>query len=94
MKATIAAIAALAGAVSALPAEKLSQASACASAVTLSGNPFATRTLHPNSFYRKEVEAAAAAISDATLKAQALKVADVGSFLWMYVFRPANNVEE
>jgi cellulose 1,4-beta-cellobiosidase len=57
----------------------------CTANVTLSGNPFTGRKLHANNFYRKEVEAAAAAISDSSLKAQALKVADIGTFIWMFV---------
>jgi cellulose 1,4-beta-cellobiosidase len=56
---------------------------ACSSAVTLSGNPFASRKLYANEFYRKEVVAAAAAISDSALAAKALKVADVGTFKWI-----------
>lgn len=56
---------------------------ACDSAVTLSGNPFSGRTLNANSHYGNYVTAAAAAISDATLKAKALKVASVGTFLWL-----------
>ncbi|KAK1218664.1 1,4-beta-D-glucan cellobiohydrolase cel6c [Marasmius sp. AFHP31] len=56
----------------------------CTSNVNLgTGNPFQGRTLHANAKYRAEVEAAADQITDATLKAQALKVADVGSFLWL-----------
>jgi cellulose 1,4-beta-cellobiosidase len=56
---------------------------ACASPVTLTGNPFTSHKLHANSFYRKEVEAAAANITDEALKASALKVADVGTFKWI-----------
>ncbi|KAI1408447.1 glycoside hydrolase family 6 protein [Hypoxylon sp. FL1857] len=54
-------------------------------AVTLdpSTNPFKTYKLAANAFYRDEVNKAVEAISDATLKAQAAKVADVGSFLWL-----------
>ncbi|CAK7205502.1 1,4-beta-D-glucan cellobiohydrolase cel6c [Sporothrix eucalyptigena] len=62
------------------------QASAgCSSAVTLdpSSNPFAKYTLHPNIYYRKEVQAAVAAITDSSLAASAAKVADVGTFLWI-----------
>lgn len=59
-------------------------ADACASAVTLdaSTNVFSTHTLHANSFYRAELEAAAANMTS-PLKEQALKVADVGSFVWL-----------
>jgi cellulose 1,4-beta-cellobiosidase len=62
------------------------QASAgCSSAVTLdaSTNVWKKYTLHPNSYYRKEVEAAVAQISDPDLAAKAKKVADVGTFLWL-----------
>ncbi|KAI5927413.1 1, 4-beta cellobiohydrolase [Camillea tinctor] len=58
---------------------------ACASAVTLdaSTNVFQNYKLHPNSFYRDEVNKAVEAITDASLKESAAKVADVGSFLWL-----------
>ena len=61
------------------------RAAGCTSAVTIdaSQNPFKKYTLHPNIYYRKEVEAAVKAISDSSLAASAAKVADVGSFLWM-----------
>ena len=57
----------------------------CSSAVTLdaSTNIWKKYTLHPNTFYRKEVEAAVAAASDSDIAAKAAKVADVGSFLWL-----------
>ncbi|OIW28938.1 glycoside hydrolase family 6 protein [Coniochaeta ligniaria NRRL 30616] len=60
-------------------------ASGCSSAVTLdpSSNPFKKYTLHPNKFYRDEVTAAVAQLSDSSLAAAAAKVADVGSFLWI-----------
>lgn len=65
--------------------QKPRQASGCASAVTLDAktNVWKKYTLHPNSFYRAEVEAAVAQISDPSLAAKAAKVADVGSFLWL-----------
>jgi cellulose 1,4-beta-cellobiosidase len=58
---------------------------ACTSAVSLdaSTNIWKKYTLHPNKFYRDEVTAAVAAITDSSLAASAAKVADVGSFLWM-----------
>lgn len=56
---------------------------ACTSPVTLSGNPFTSRTLYANSRYASEVSAAANAITNATLKAQALRVGQVGTFLWL-----------
>lgn len=58
-------------------------AAACATPVTLSGNPFASRSIYANKEYSKEVVAAASAISDSSLAAKALKVADVGTFLWI-----------
>lgn len=78
----------LAAAVNAAPSRTLNakprQAGACASAVTLdaSTNVFQTHTLHANNFYRSEIEAAAADMTS-PLKEQALKVADVGSFVWV-----------
>ncbi|KAL2126786.1 hypothetical protein VTI74DRAFT_229 [Chaetomium olivicolor] len=66
--------------------QKPRQASAgCSSAVTLdaSTNVFKKYTLHPNAFYRKEIEDAVKQISDPSLAAAAAKVADVGSFLWL-----------
>jgi len=67
------------------PQEPRAASSGCASAVTLdaSTNVFKKYTLHPNSFYRAEVEAAAKAITDSSLAAKAAKVADVGTFLWL-----------
>lgn len=58
---------------------------ACSSAVTLSGssNPFATNKLYANSYYADEITAAVADMTDATLIAQAKKVAEVGSFKWI-----------
>jgi cellulose 1,4-beta-cellobiosidase len=55
----------------------------CDAPVQLSGssNVFSTHTLHPNAFYREEVEAAAAQMSGAAAEA-ALRVADIGTFLW------------
>lgn len=78
----------LAAAVNAAPSRTLNakprQAGACASAVTLdaSTNVFQTRSLHANNFYRAEIEAAAANMTS-PLKEQALKVADIGSFVWL-----------
>jgi cellulose 1,4-beta-cellobiosidase len=58
---------------------------ACESAVTLdaSTNVFKEYTLHPNSFYRGEVEAAIEQLTDASLAEAAAAVADVGTFLWL-----------
>jgi cellulose 1,4-beta-cellobiosidase len=64
-------------------ATKEPRASNCDFPVTLTGNPFATNTLHPNSFYKSKVLAAAATINDTSLKAKALSVANAGSFLWL-----------
>lgn len=66
-------------------AVKPRQTQGCSSAVTLdaSTNVFAKYKLHANSFYRDEVNKAAAAITDSALAAKAKSVADVGTFLWM-----------
>ncbi|KAH9892240.1 1, 4-beta cellobiohydrolase [Xylariomycetidae sp. FL2044] len=58
---------------------------ACDAAVSLDAgsNVFQEYTLHANTFYRGEVEAAVEAMTDASLKTAAAKVADVGSFLWL-----------
>ncbi|KAI1270614.1 1, 4-beta cellobiohydrolase [Xylariaceae sp. FL1019] len=73
------------GAIAAPSVQTRQSSSACTSAVTLdaSTNVFASYTLHANTFYRNEVNAAVEAITDATLKTAAAKVADVGSFLWL-----------
>jgi cellulose 1,4-beta-cellobiosidase len=85
MKFQYSALLALAATVAATPAGTKRQTAGCTSAVTLSGseNPFKKYTLHANQFYRKEVEAAVAQLSDPSLADAAKKVADVGSFLWM-----------
>ncbi|GJC85293.1 1,4-beta-D-glucan cellobiohydrolase CEL6C [Colletotrichum liriopes] len=90
MKFTAATLAALASTAIAAPStttkEQPRQAvSACSANVSLNAktNVFSKYTLHANNFYRAEIQAAAAAISDSSLKAKALKVADVGSFVWV-----------
>lgn len=57
---------------------------ACDSAVTLDAttNVWENYSLHPNSFYRSEVEAAAANMTG-DMQTAALKVADIGTFLWL-----------
>ncbi|KAI0868942.1 1, 4-beta cellobiohydrolase [Hypoxylon argillaceum] len=86
MKAEIAAVLLATGALAA-PSEKVtrSSAAACSSAVTLdaSTNVWSKYKLHANSFFREEVNKAVAAMTDSSLSAQAAKVADVGSFLWL-----------
>lgn len=85
MKVTTATVVAAlaAGALAAPPTH--SKRAACTSAVKLDAktNVWKNYKLHANTFYRDEVNQAAEAISDSSLKAKALKVADVGSFLWM-----------
>ncbi|KAK8089275.1 hypothetical protein PG997_004236 [Apiospora hydei] len=70
-------------------------AAACSSAVNLdaSTNVWKNYKLHANTFYRSEVEKAVEAISDSSLKAQAAKVADVGSFLWIDTIENIAKVE-
>ncbi|KAF1939315.1 cellobiohydrolase-like protein II precursor, partial [Clathrospora elynae] len=58
-------------------------AAACATPVTLSGNPFASRSIYANKFYSSEVVSAAAAITDTALASAAAKVANVGTFMWI-----------
>ncbi|KAJ0339178.1 hypothetical protein COL922a_004710 [Colletotrichum nupharicola] len=89
MKFTTATLAALASTAIAGPSSTRKEqpreaVSACSSAVSLDAktNVFSKYTLHPNNFYRAEIQAAAAGMSG-TLKEQALKVADVGSFVWV-----------
>ncbi|KAF2176787.1 glycoside hydrolase family 6 protein [Zopfia rhizophila CBS 207.26] len=65
------------------PITARANAAACATPVTLSGNPFAARSIYANKEYSKEVISAAAAITDSALKAAATKVAQVGTFLWI-----------
>lgn len=67
------------------PRANLEARAACATPVTLSGNPFASRKIHANAFYSSEVVSAASAISDPALASAAAKVANVGTFMWMYV---------
>ncbi|KAI0389833.1 1, 4-beta cellobiohydrolase [Xylariaceae sp. FL0594] len=71
----------------AAPSEKAPRSSqaACSSAVTLdaSTNVWTKYKLHPNTFYRSEVEKAVTQLSDSSLATAAAKVADVGSFLWL-----------
>ncbi|KAJ8123443.1 hypothetical protein ONZ43_g613 [Nemania bipapillata] len=86
MKADIAAVLLATGALAA-PSEKVQRTSsaACSSAVTLdaSTNVWTKYKLHANTFYRSEVNKAVEAMTDSSLKTQAAKVADVGSFLWL-----------
>ena len=74
----------LAAVANALPSATVSKR-ACSSPVRLNAksNVFKQYTLHPNSFYRSEVEQAVKDISDPSLAEAAAKVADVGSFLWV-----------
>lgn len=85
MKGIYAAVAASAitGAFAAPSKAPLSARAACASPVTLSGNPFKDRGIFANPYYAAEVKEAAAQISDPDLAAKALKVGEVGTFQWM-----------
>ncbi|KAG6898277.1 Beta-glucosidase cel3A [Termitomyces sp. T32_za158] len=49
---------------------------------TATDNPFTGYQIYLSPYYANEVTAAAADISDATLKAKALKVADIPTFIW------------
>ncbi|KAF9264595.1 cellulase [Marasmius fiardii PR-910] len=81
----------LVGAVAAKPLEARAP---CTSPVTLSGNPFQSRTLHANDHYGDYVRAAVDRISDSTLKTQAAKVADVGTFLWLDTISAISTFEQ
>ncbi|KAI0885514.1 glycoside hydrolase family 6 protein [Annulohypoxylon maeteangense] len=87
MKVSATSVAALAAGAIAAPSHNVPRkaAAACSEAVTLdpSTNVFKKYTLHANTFYRGEVEKAVEAISDASMKTSAAKIADVGSFLWL-----------
>ncbi|KAI1462582.1 1, 4-beta cellobiohydrolase [Annulohypoxylon moriforme] len=86
MKVSTTSVAALAaGAIAAPSNAPRKSAAACSEAVTLdaSTNVFKKYTLHANTFYRGEVEKAIEAITDASMKTSAAKIADVGSFLWL-----------
>ncbi|CAJ2502638.1 Uu.00g100320.m01.CDS01 [Anthostomella pinea] len=85
MKVTQTTAALFAAGATAAPSAKIQSRAACSSAVTLDAttNVWDSYTLHPNSFYRAEVTAAVANLSDASLSTAAAKVADVGSFLWL-----------
>ena len=75
--------AALAATAHAAPAKSLRSRDACADPVTLTGNPFTGRTLHANSFYADEVNAAIKNLSDPSLAGPAGQVAKTGTFLWL-----------
>ncbi|KAF9882444.1 exoglucanase 3 precursor [Colletotrichum karsti] len=88
MKYTTVTLAALASSALAAPSatikeQPLKARAACSSAVSLDAktNVWSKYTLHPNNFYRAEIQAAAAGMTG-TAKTQALKVAEVGSFVW------------
>jgi cellulose 1,4-beta-cellobiosidase len=89
MKLTAATVLALAAQAMAAPSpthkEQPRSVAACSSAVSLDAktNVWQKYTLHPNSFYRAEVQKAVEAITDSSLKQKAAKVADIGSFVWV-----------
>ncbi len=85
MKVTAAALAALAATAAAGPTSRRQEAGGCDAAVTLdaSTNVWQNYKLHANNFYRSEIEEAAAATTDAALKEKMLKVADIGTFVWV-----------
>jgi len=51
------------------------------------GNPYTGHEIYLSPYYAKEVDDAAAMISDATLKAKALKVKEIPTFIWFDVIR-------
>ncbi|KAI6779484.1 Exoglucanase-like protein [Emericellopsis cladophorae] len=64
----------------------------CAVKLDASTNVFEKYTLHANSFYRSEVEAAAAQMSGEAAEA-ALRVADIGTFLWADTIANIDRIE-
>jgi cellulose 1,4-beta-cellobiosidase len=54
-------------------------------AAPVSGNPYTGYEVYLSPYYAKEVDDAAALISDPTLKAQALKVKQIPTFIWFDV---------
>lgn len=56
--------------------------SASSSATPVAGNPFTGYSVYLSPYYTAEVQAAAANISDSTLKAKALSVANIPNFTW------------
>jgi cellulose 1,4-beta-cellobiosidase len=66
-------------------AAKIAPRAACTTAVKLTAgtNPFSGKKFYANEYYKSEVAAAVAEMTDSTLAAQATKVGEVGSFLWM-----------
>ncbi|KAG6917927.1 Beta-glucosidase cel3A [Tephrocybe rancida] len=68
------------------PTTTTSTSSAPSSTATpAAGNPFTGYQIYLTPFYANEVTAAAAAISDSTQKAKALKVANIPTFTWFDV---------
>jgi len=66
-------------------AAKVVPRAACSTAVKLAAgsNPFSGRTFYANDYYASEITTAMASVTDASVKAQASKVAQVGTFLWI-----------
>jgi len=67
---------------------------ACATPVTLAGNPFSGRSIYANKFYSSEVSVAAASMTDTALAAKATKVGDVGTFMWIDTMAKIDIVED
>jgi cellulose 1,4-beta-cellobiosidase len=68
-------------------AAKIAPRAACTTAVKLTAgtNPFSGKKFYANDYYRAEVAAAVAQLSDPSLATKATAVGETGSFLWMYV---------
>ncbi|KAM7198677.1 exoglucanase 3 precursor [Rhypophila sp. PSN 637] len=79
-------------AIAAPPVQK--RAGGCSSAVKLdaSTNVWKKYTLHANSFYRGEIEAALSSMDESTA-AKAQEVAKVGSFLWLDTIENINKLQ-
>lgn len=70
------------------------RATGCSSAVKLdaSTNVWKKYTLHANSFYRGEIEAALSSMDESTAE-KAKEVAQVGSFLWLDTIENINKLQ-
>ncbi|KAH8588824.1 1, 4-beta cellobiohydrolase [Bisporella sp. PMI_857] len=59
------------------------QRDVCNSPVSLAGNPFSGRILHPSKWYELEVAKTVASMTNPSMKALAIKVINTGSFIWI-----------
>jgi len=78
-----------------LSTKEMERRIACTSPVNLDGNPFADgRSIKANPKYAQEIRSGAEGISDPTLKEKALKIADVGTFIWLETISSLGTLDE